>query len=228
MHRNRFGRWALMAACLVVSVAADSSIDYAQLISMQEKVEDACPVRWEGHLAKIDYQAGDSLWQGDLRDKAAFVKYASTHLKDIDGSFLISGFNDDGAIIISCGEAKLELFALMRQDQLNVSNAFDLDTLLDTDNDGVNDALDICPDSSDSAIPEGQTYSVNAVGCTPWQADTDEDGVTDHIDQCPSSQAGVTVDSSNGCLDSDQDGISDENDPYPFQHDTLCQDQGAL
>ncbi len=191
-------------------------------------VEDACPARWEDHLAQIEFQVGDSLWQGNLRDKAAFVKYASTHLKDIDGSFLIDSFNDVGSIIISCGNAKSDFFALVRQDQINVSDAFDLDTLLDADNDGINDALDICPATSDVNIPEGQIYSVNAVGCTPWQADTDGDGVTDHIDQCASSPPNTVVDSSNGCLDSDGDGISDENDSYPLQHDTLCLDQGVI
>jgi len=222
MRINKVRTLAIIIAASVVTIVANASIDYTQLANLQQQVKDACPARWEGHLTQIDYQAGDSLWQGNLRDKAAFVTYASNHLKDPDGSYLIDSFNDAGSVILTCGDLKSKTFALMKQDLWNVMNAFNLDTLLDSDNDGVNNALDICPNTTDTNIPSGQTYSVNAVGCTPWQADTDGDGVTDHIDECPATPLSTTAVASNGCTDSDGDGTADQDDPYPYQHATMC------
>jgi OOP family OmpA-OmpF porin len=58
----------------------------------------------------------------------------------------------------------------------------------DSDNDGVVDGIDQCPDS-----PAGS--QVNALGCP---LDSDGDGVVDHRDACPTTPAGTTVDSK-GC-----------------------------
>ena len=54
----------------------------------------------------------------------------------------------------------------------------------DSDNDGVLDNQDKCPDT-----PAGVT--VDAVGCP---LDSDGDGVYDYLDKCPGTPAGVTVD----------------------------------
>jgi hypothetical protein len=79
----------------------------------------------------------------------------------------------------------------------------------DSDNDGVIDGFDECPDSS-----SGET--VNIFGC-PIQ-DTDADGIIDSLDACPGSLSGVLVDAI-GCHqqvnDSDNDGISDDLDQCP-------------
>jgi len=79
---------------------------------------------------------------------------------------------------------------------------------VDSDGDGVSDAIDQCP-----ATPAGET--VNANGCSLTQLDTDNDGVSDAIDQCPATPAGETV-NANGCsltqLDTDNDGVSDAID----------------
>jgi OOP family OmpA-OmpF porin len=69
----------------------------------------------------------------------------------------------------------------------------------DSDNDGVADSKDMCPDT-----PEG--VKVDADGCP---LDSDGDGVADYLDKCPNTPAGVKVDA-NGCpLDSDGDGVPD-------------------
>jgi len=76
----------------------------------------------------------------------------------------------------------------------------------DTDNDGVYDAVDRCPNS-----PAGTL--VDATGCS---VDMDNDGVLNTADQCPNTPAGVKV-SSNGCeiKDTDKDGVLDINDSCP-------------
>jgi len=69
----------------------------------------------------------------------------------------------------------------------------------DSDNDGVIDSNDKCPNTAEG-------ISVDASGCA---LDSDNDGVIDNNDKCPATPAGVKVDS-NGCaLDSDNDGVAD-------------------
>jgi len=84
-------------------------------------------------------------------------------------------------------------------------------SLMDTDNDGVTDDIDTCPNT-----PNGDTVDSN--GCSSSQLDTDNDGVTDDIDTCPNTPNGDTVDS-NGCsssqLDTDNDGVTDDIDTCP-------------
>ena len=77
---------------------------------------------------------------------------------------------------------------------------------LDTDKDGVLDAIDACP-----ATPMGEM--VDARGCVPPK-DSDRDGVIDPNDRCANTPAGTRVDV-NGCalpVDSDGDGVMDNND----------------
>ncbi|MEN8769466.1 MAG: T9SS type A sorting domain-containing protein [Candidatus Arcticimaribacter sp.] len=56
----------------------------------------------------------------------------------------------------------------------------------DSDNDGVTDDVDICPETE-------QGLTVNSEGCALNQLDTDEDGVTDDLDVCPESLSDVIV-----------------------------------
>jgi subtilisin family serine protease/Leucine-rich repeat (LRR) protein len=85
------------------------------------------------------------------------------------------------------------------------------DTLADSDNDGVNDALDVCPNT-----PAGSPVDGN--GCALSQLDSDSDGVNDALDLCPDTPAGSSV-NGNGCalsqLDSDSDGVNDTLDLCP-------------
>jgi len=83
--------------------------------------------------------------------------------------------------------------------------------LKDTDEDGVTDDIDTCPDT-----PEGE--SVDSNGCSSSQVDSDGDGVTDDVDTCPDTPQGESVDE-NGCSDSqkdtDSDGVTDDIDTCP-------------
>ncbi len=104
---------------------------------------------------------------------------------------------------------------------------------LDSDNDGVSDALDQCPNT-----PSGESADAN--GCSASQLDSDNDGVSDALDQCPNTPPGESVDA-DGCtivtgpLDSDGDGFTDDvdcndgdNSVYPgaaeVKHDGVDQD----
>ena len=82
---------------------------------------------------------------------------------------------------------------------------------IDSDGDGVNDAVDQCP-----ATPTGETVDAN--GCSSSQLDVDADGVFDNADQCSNTPTGETVDA-NGCsssqLDADADGVFDNADQCP-------------
>lgn len=76
---------------------------------------------------------------------------------------------------------------------------------LDSDGDGVADAMDKCP-----GTPAG--VKVDAVGCP---LDSDGDGVSDYLDKCPGTPSGVKVDRSGCPLDSDGDGVPDSLDKCP-------------
>jgi len=67
----------------------------------------------------------------------------------------------------------------------------------DTDNDGVVDAEDACPN---------EPGSKNSKGCP----DSDSDGFTDDIDECPLAKGEL-----NGCPDTDKDGVNDAKDNCP-------------
>jgi CxxC motif-containing protein (DUF1111 family)/predicted lipoprotein with Yx(FWY)xxD motif len=71
----------------------------------------------------------------------------------------------------------------------------------DTDGDGVDDAIDQCPNTAAGA-------NVDASGCA--LVDTDNDGVIDSVDSCPNTPAGSNV-NVNGCAisDADNDGVLD-------------------
>ena len=72
----------------------------------------------------------------------------------------------------------------------------------DTDNDGVPDSKDKCPDTPPNV-------KVDKTGCP---VDTDKDGVADYLDKCP-DVAGTAM--MNGCPDRDNDGVSDADDRCP-------------
>ncbi|MDY0211625.1 MAG: OmpA family protein [Desulfuromonadaceae bacterium] len=76
---------------------------------------------------------------------------------------------------------------------------------LDSDNDGVFDYMDKCPNTP-------ADVSVDQYGCP---LDSDNDGVADYLDKCPNTPAGVSVDKFGCPLDSDNDGVADYLDKCP-------------
>ncbi|WDD97047.1 di-heme oxidoredictase family protein [Thalassomonas actiniarum] len=83
--------------------------------------------------------------------------------------------------------------------------------IADSDNDGVADPIDLCPNT-----PPGT--QVDASGCPATVTDSDNDGVIDSLDLCPDTPPGTQVDAS-GCPvtvpDSDNDGVADNLDQCP-------------
>ncbi len=73
---------------------------------------------------------------------------------------------------------------------------------LDSDNDGVLDYLDKCNDTP-------KNVSVDLYGCP---VDTDKDGVPDYLDKCPETPVTLSVDNFGCPEDSDNDGILDSID----------------
>ena len=92
-------------------------------------------------------------------------------------------------------------------DPHEISACSSIDPNLDTDQDGISDILDRCPDTPTNA-------EIDDFGCALSQLDSDEDGVTDDIDQCENTPFGAEVDSV-GCADVDDDGVKDNVDLCP-------------
>ena len=76
---------------------------------------------------------------------------------------------------------------------------------LDTDKDGVPDYLDKEPNT-----PQCSKVDVNGVAL-----DTDKDGVPDFMDKCPDTPMGVKVDGVGCPIDTDKDGVPDYLDKCP-------------
>jgi OOP family OmpA-OmpF porin len=77
--------------------------------------------------------------------------------------------------------------------------------VIDSDKDGVSDAMDKCPNT-----PVG--VKVDSKGCP---VDSDNDGIADYLDKCPDTPANVKVDSKGCPIDSDNDGVADYLDKCP-------------
>ena len=102
--------------------------------------------------------------------------------------------------------------------------------IIDSDNDGVNDDVDICPDTPTSA-------EVYVDGCSEEQrrpgstTDTDQDGIVDADDLCQQTPLGESV-YTDGCsdsqLDSDGDGVSDAEDACPSFDDAIDRDFDSI
>jgi len=106
----------------------------------------------------------------------------------------------------------------------------------DSDNDGVNDNIDACPDTANGTV-------VDAIGCP---VDSDNDGVPDTQDQCPNSAPNATVNgvgceksndtieisSANGILVGGADSMNPGHSLYVFDNDltfdgSTCNDDCA-
>jgi len=78
--------------------------------------------------------------------------------------------------------------------------------LMDSDGDGIEDDIDLCP----------QIYGPKELKGCP---DRDEDGIPDYRDDCPSVH-GLAI--FKGCPDSDEDGVSDSNDECPNEPGSIA------
>ncbi|MEJ1241430.1 OmpA family protein [Chryseolinea sp. T2] len=86
--------------------------------------------------------------------------------------------------------------------QHNLGLVFKLRKPKDSDNDGVPDKKDKCPDTPSTA-------KVDSKGCP---VDSDKDGVADYEDACPSLAGKQNL---KGCPDKDDDNVADQDDKCP-------------
>ena len=84
----------------------------------------------------------------------------------------------------------------------------------DTDNDGIENNKDVCPNTPYGLI-------VDEFGCP---LDTDTDGVPDYLDKCKNTPKNILIDEEGCPIDSDRDGVPDYLDKCP----NTKQDQDAL
>ena len=125
----------------------------------------------------LQYQLLLNFSQSDKHDNTTYKS---------NGKLLVDGKNDNFlkhslSLVISFGKPK------------------------DTDNDGVIDRLDLCPNTP-------ANVAVTATGCP---VDSDSDGVPDYLDKCPDTPANVAVTASGCPVDSDGDGVPDYLDKCP-------------
>ena len=84
---------------------------------------------------------------------------------------------------------------------------------VDSDNDGIADVVDACPEAAGLSADNGCPKSVNETPKPQPPVDTDNDGLADFEDLCPQSPG---VRANRGCpADSDEDGLPDEQDQCP-------------
>lgn len=250
-------RWLAVAALVLLPLTANAQISpptepftaetLLELQDMVEQIPQACPKPWENLNVDIAYTPTADVWQNDLADKAAYVRYASDYLVDATGDFIIDNFHDPKEIILICGGLRHRLFELLEIEAYDVQAGLGADA----DGDGISDAIDQCAntlanetvniigcayyqqDDDADGVQNGDDLCANtstqevadANGCAPTQRDTDGDGVNDALDQCPNTTPGLTP-TAYGCalseVDSDGDGINDDVDAYPLQPDTQC------
>ena len=124
----------------------------------------------------------------------------------------VSAFAQMGQHVIFADDDKLDGTGSASSDEFWVTNdrymqfsaglTANFGKVKDTDNDGVPDRKDKCPDT-----PAG--VKVDATGCP---LDTDGDGVADYQDKCPDTPGLAAL---QGCPDADQDGVADGDDKCP-------------
>lgn len=136
---------------------------------------------------------GDNQTSGVNFDIGVGAKY---YVKPAIAFYIDAGYLN-GIKSISHGNSVHDNFA-----KVTLGLEIDLGKAKDSDNDGVSDKKDKCPDT-----PPG--VKVDEHGCP---VDTDGDGIPDYQDDCP-TEAGLA--SLKGCPDKDGDGVADKDDACP-------------
>ena len=150
----------------------------------------------------VDYGAGLKFFLTENLALRADVRHVILPLNDrYNELFYTVGFN------FSFGGAKKAMPEVMttRAAEPAAAAAVEVVVAKDSDNDGVVDEFDKCPET-----PSGSR--VDKDGCP---LDSDRDGVYDYMDKCLGTPTGVKVDQDGCPLDSDRDGVYDYMDKCP-------------
>ena len=141
--------------------------------------------------------------------------YYSGKTTDVDGAFKLStNYTYPLRLEVSKAGCKKQVIKIKNDEDVTsyiivmdcekeIIDQIIIERATDSDNDGIVDIKDKCPDEAGSEENEG----------CPWP-DSDNDGVIDKDDACPDI-AGIKE--KDGCpiTDRDEDGINDENDSCP-------------
>lgn len=141
---------------------------------------------WDHQTTGVNFDGGAGIKVPVSPNVSLFV--AGSYASGIDGTRNVAGVgkadvNDD----------RFQLTSILE---------FAIGKAKDTDDDGVPDRKDECPDT-----PPG--VQVDEAGCP---VDADGDGVPDYKDDCPAEAGPASL---NGCPDKDGDGIADKDDECP-------------
>lgn len=144
------------------------------------------------------YSVNDWFASGEFGVKFPLGKYVSFNLS-ASAYYLPFDNLDDSPNEITGGSDKDMLLTFLGGLQLYFGG------IKDSDNDGVTDKNDLCPDTPAGVI-------VDQFGCP---VDTDKDGVPDYLDDCPNTPVNIPVDEMGCPSDADDDGIPDFRDLCP-------------
>jgi OOP family OmpA-OmpF porin len=150
--------------------------------------EDDYGDRFESNKFSVDYGAGVKLFLTDniaLRADVRHVIAMNAKGPDHDNIYndVYNDFLATFGINFAFGGAQKQVVEARVEEPPSP-----VEVVVDSDNDGIPDKLDKCPDT-----PAG--VNVDKDGCP---LDSDKDGVADYLDKCPDTPVGVSVDK-DGC-----------------------------
>ena len=200
------------------SISAYTNSRFTDLSNESQKYEDSATTFFFGDefLAESDERYAYFSQNKHQDPKLTFdpltkkITYGS-HMEEVQnaGVRMILGGAGVGASTDGVGNPPTDDYFWIQKVQEYYQN--DLVELIDTDNDGVNDFDDLCPQT-----PVGESVDEN--GCSETQKDDDIDGVNNTVDLCMFTLGGETV-NLDGCsesqLDSDNDLITNDIDQCP-------------
>ncbi|MFY0640774.1 MAG: thrombospondin type 3 repeat-containing protein [Bermanella sp.] len=211
-----------------------------QLISNKDamNVDDTSSVFWAGYVAAGVLQFETNRYPISHED---FIIY-------VDGEKVNQGYtypnNETAQYSISLEEGQhIVEFRVTKKYQWKTDKVRFIDNVtfsLDSDFDGISDAVDNCPNHANSSQYDSDNDGKgNECDATPWGNDRDNDDISDYDDNCPDTynpdQANLDNDFyGDACdltddrpKDSDNDGLDDSYDNCPLTHNSMQEDLDA-
>lgn len=126
-----------------------------------------------------------------LWEESPFTESPMTNVSGTIFSATLTGKQQGATISVGCKFAYAGGLSVTKYFTYVVGDSCD-SSFQDDDQDGVENSLDLCPNTETGAL-------VNSDGCAENQKDDDADGVYNDVDQCPNTSVGSPVDAL-GCF----------------------------